>query len=236
MEIVTKSRVVSVGESGRRDRDLELVDYVGRLGLVRIGHVMVAMGAGRTVTYDRVAACVEAGLLERVELVRSEPGLIQATRDGLRYAGLGLPVAKITPGLVDHWLRCATTAHVLGERFGHDKVMTEREIRFTEQLEERMIASAEVGTLPNGAPKKHRSDLAVLTDSGTIAYEVELTPKTPHRLKAIMRGWRRAVGNRSNLAAVHYLCEPGQTRRGVERAIAKVHAQEVIAVSAAVPR
>jgi hypothetical protein len=235
MEIVTQSRVVEVGESRRRDRDLELVRYVGRHGLVRIGHVMVAMGAGRTVTYDRVAACVEAGLLERVELIRSESGLLKATRDGLRYAGLGLPMPKITPGSVDHWLRCATTAHLLGERFGHDKVLTEREIRFTEQLEERSIASAEVGTLPNGAPKMHRADLAVLAEAGTIVFEVELTPKAPRRLQKLMRSWRWAVGRRT-VAEVHYHCAPGQTRFAVDRAIAKVHAEDFIAVSVVVPR
>jgi hypothetical protein len=134
MGIDAESRVVEVRERGRRDRDFELVRYIGRHGLVRIGHVMVAMGAERTVTYDRVAVCVEAGLLERVELVRSESGLLKATRDGLRYAGLGLPVAKITPGSIDHWLRCTTTANLRGERFGHDKVVTEPEIRFTEEL------------------------------------------------------------------------------------------------------
>ena len=94
MDAVIESNVVEALETGPgRSRDRELVRYVGRHGVVRIGHVMAAMGAGRTVTYDRVAACVEAGLLERLELVRSEPGLLRATRDGLRYAGLGLPVA-----------------------------------------------------------------------------------------------------------------------------------------------
>jgi hypothetical protein len=110
-----------------RDRDRELVRYVGRHGLVRIAHVMKAMEAGRTVTYDRVATCVEAGLLERLELVRSEPGLLRATRDGLRFAGLGLPVAKVSPGGVDHMLRCATTARLLDKHYKGARVLSERE-------------------------------------------------------------------------------------------------------------
>ncbi len=203
--------------------------------MVRIGQVMVAMEAGRTVTYDWVAACVEAGLLERLELVRSEPGLLRATRDGLRYAGLGLRVAEVSPGAVDHWLRCATTAQLLGKRFGHDRVLTEREIVLAEQIEERPIASAEVGTLPNGAPRMHRADLAVLADSGTIAIEVELTPKSPQRLQALMRAWRYSVGRRV-VAEIHYHCAPGQTRQAVERAVAKVYAQEFIAIGKAVSR
>jgi hypothetical protein len=236
MDAVIGSRVVEARRSGPgRDRDLELVRYVGRHGVVRIGQVMVAMGAGRTVTYDRVAACVEAGLLERLELVRSEPGLLRATRDGLRYAGLGLPLATITPGAVDHWLRCASTAQLLGERFGHDRVLTEREVVLAEQIEERPIASAEVGHLPNGAPRMHRADLAVLADAGTIAVEVELTPKAPRRLQALMRAWRGAIGSRV-VAEVQYHCAPGQTRKAVERAVAKVYAEKFIAIGEAVER
>jgi hypothetical protein len=162
MDAVIESAVGEARKTGpRRNRDRELLRYVGRHGVVRIGQVMAAMDAGRSVTYDRVAACVEADLLERLELVRSEPGLLRATRDGLRYAGLGLPVAVVSPGAVDHWLRCASTAQLLGEEFGHDCVLSEREIVLAEQIEERPIASAKVGELPNGAPRMHRADLAV---------------------------------------------------------------------------
>jgi hypothetical protein len=305
MDAVIESAVGEARETGpRRNRDMDLLRYVGRHGVVRIGQVMAAMGAGRSVTYDRVAVCVDAGLLERLELVRSEPGLLRATREGLRYAGLGLPVAVVSPGAVDHWLRCAATAQLLGEEFGHERILTEREIVLAEQIEERPIASAKVGELPNGAPRMHRADLAVLPeghslisssvpgasspagaeawDSGypassrgttspsssrtqgggrcertdvrerdprtedtemrsatsfirPIAVEVELTPKSPRRLEGIIRGWRRAVGS-GVVAEVRYHCAPGQTRRAVERAVAKVHAQEVIGIGEVVGR
>src|SRR5690242_621317 len=128
METVIGKSSVGSGVVRSRCRDLELLRYVGRHGLVRIEQVMVAMGAGRSVTYQRVASCVEAGLLERLELLRTEPGLLRATRDGLRYAGLGLPLAKVSPGAVDHTLRCASVAQRLGEEFGHERILTEREI------------------------------------------------------------------------------------------------------------
>jgi hypothetical protein len=236
MDAVIESSVAKARGTGpRQNRDKELVRYVGRHGVVRIGQVMAAMGAGRSVTYDRVAACVDAGLLERLELVRSEPGLLRATRDGLRYAGLGLPLAVVSPGAVDHWLRCASTAQLLGEEFGHERILTEREIVLAEQIEERPIASAKVGELPNGAPRMHRADLAVLTEAGTIAVEVELTPKSPRRLEGILRGWRRAVGARV-VAEVHYHCAPGQTRRAVERAVVKTRAGEFIGIREVVGR
>lgn len=219
----------------RRDRDRELVRYVGRHGLVRIAHVMTAMEAGRTVTYDRVAACVEAGLLERLELVRSEPGLLRATRDGLRFAGLGLPVAKVSPGGVDHLLRCATTAHLLEQHYKGARVLTERELILAEQIAGRPIASAEVGGRRRGRVRLHRPDLAVRTKEWVIAFEVELTPKAPGRLYELMRAWRFAVAA-GKVSEVYYLCAPGQTRKAVERAVAKVQAQKYIEITNAVPR
>lgn len=236
MDTVIDSGVVGARGTGPgRDRDLELLRYVGRHGVVRIAQVMVAMDAGRTVTYDRVASCVEAGLLERLELVCSEPGLLRATRDGLRYAGLGLPVAVVSPGAVDHWLRCASTAHLVGKQYGHERVLTEREIVLAEQIEGRRIASAKVGKLPNGKPRLHRPDLAILAEAGTIAIEVELTPKSPGRLYGLIRAWRRAAGS-GTVVGVQYLCEPGQTRTAVERAVAKARAGQFVAIGKAVAR
>ena len=231
MQNASKDR--SAGASGRaRTRDQDLVRFVGRHGVVTITHVMEAMGVGRTAAYRRVAACVEGGLLERIELLRSEPSILRATRDGLRYAGLGLPVAAVSPGEVPHSLRCASVALCLVRRFGHRRVLTERELALAERIEGQPIASAEVGALPNGNPRLHRPDLAVLAKSGTIAVEVELSPKAPRRLEALLRAWRRA----SWVAEVHYYCRPGPTQRGVERALAKTRTEDKIAVIAGVPR
>jgi hypothetical protein len=179
-----------------------------------------------------VAACIERGLLERLHLLRREPTLIRATRAGLRYAGLGLAPVTVSPGAVDHWLRCATTAHLLGEEFGRDRIITERELALAERHAGSPIASAKIGELPDGRPRLHRPDLAVLGERGPISVEVELTAKSPRRLREIIRGWRRA----SWVAEVHYHCEPGQTRRAVERAVTHLHAGDRIVIREAVPR
>ncbi len=218
------------GETLSRDR--ELVRFVGRHGAVAIEHVMARMGVGRTAAYRRVAACIERGLLGRLDLVREEPSLLRATRIGLRYAGLGLGVAVVSPGSVDHWLRCASTALLLGEEFGPERVLSERELRLFERIEGQAIASAKVGELPDGGPRLHRPDLAVLTDGRPIAIEVELTPKAPQRLEQLIRAWRRA----SWVAEVRYLCAPGATRRAVERAVEKTRARERIRIEEVVPR
>jgi hypothetical protein len=208
------------------------VRFVGAQGAVTIGHVMAALGVGRTAAYRRVAFCIEAGLLERLSLLCDEPAILRATRQGLRYAGLGLPLAVVSPGSVDHWLRCASMALILGEEFGADRVLSERELMLSERIEERPLFSAKVGELRSGAPRLHRPDLAVVTAEQPIAIEVELTPKAPRRLEGLMRAWRRAGW----IAEVHYYCEPGPTRRAVERAIEKTHAQERVRVSEVVSR
>jgi hypothetical protein len=224
-------KIFGTSDSGR-GRDFELVDFIGRQGVVAIEHVMARLGVREAAAYRRVAACIERGLLERIELLRREPSLIRATRAGLRYAGLGLPVAVISPGAVDHWLRCATTAELLVAEFGPERVISERELRAAERLEGRAIASAKLGELPSGHPRLHRPDLVVFAEDGVIAVEVELTPKAPRRLLSIIRAWRGA----ECVDAVRYYCAPGPTRRGVELAVAKAYAGSRVEILEAVPR
>jgi len=205
----------------RHCRDRELLVFLGRHGAASIEHVMRALGVGQTMAYRRVAACVDRGLVDRLALLRDEPTLLRATRQGLRYAGLGLPVAEVSPGGAPHQLRCVSVALALGERHGHERVLTERELRDLERREGKPFASAKVGELPSGHPRLHRPDLVLLGEERPTAIEVELTPKDHRRLEQILRAWRRA----SWVAEVRYLCAPGETRRAVERAIRKTRAE-----------
>lgn len=229
MEVLLASRPA---ERSPAKRDRELVRFVGRYGAVSITHVMAALGVGQTMAYRRVADCIERGLLERLPLVRSEPSLLRATREGLRYAGLGLPVAAVSPGSVEHWLRCASVALDLEADHGPEHILSERELRLAERIEGRPIASAKVGELPSGAPRLHRPDLAVLAGEHPIAVEVELTPKAPRRLEQLIRAWRRA----SWVGEIRYLCAPGQARRAVERAVEKTRAEGRVRIEEVISR
>ena len=206
--------------------DGELVRFVGRYGAVAINHAMAVLGVRRSMAYRRVAACVERGLLERLDLVRGEPTLLRATRAGLRHAGLGLEVAMVSPGSVNHWLVCASTVLLLAEEAPLDVILSDRELRLHERIEGEPLASAKVGELPSGSPALHRPDLAILDDRLRVAVEVELTAKAPARLERIIRAWRRA----SWVDEVRYYCAPGVTRRSVERAVRKCRAEERIRI------
>lgn len=210
---------LAAGRAGFSDR--ELLRFIALHGAVSVDQLQNAFGVGRTAAYRRVAACVAQDLLERLALLREEPSVLRATRAGLRFAGLDLGLCVVSPGSVNHLLRCTTVALWLEERYGADCVIGERELRHIEQTEGRAIYSAKLGE------RLHRPDLAVVGAERPLAVEVELSPKAPKRLEAIIRAWRRA----SWVGGVLYLCEPGATRRGVERAIGKARAQERVWVA-----
>lgn len=180
----------------------------------------------RSVAYDLVARLVEAGLLQRVPTLPGDPTLISATSDGIDYARLALPQAKVGPSQVDHWLSCADVVLWAEERWGRGAVTTERELRWIEQYEGKPIGSCVVGETYGGQPMLHRPDLLVSDGGHRIAIEVELSVKTPRRLEAIVRSWRRA----RHLDEVLYLVATGPPQRAVERAVRTTHAEERIRV------
>jgi len=212
----------------RASREIELVAWIARLGAVEVGHVRERFGVGRSVAYELVARCTRAGLLERVALLNGEPALLRATADAIELSGLGLSLARLRAGQLRHWSCCADVALWAERQWGAKQVLSERELRFAEQLEGRPIASAIVGELPDGRALLHRPDLVVSAEERPIAIEVELTPKAPARLRAIVKAWRRA----RHVERVIYFCAAGPTQMAVSRAVREVHAGERVEVEA----
>ena len=171
---------------GGLSREREVVSWVARLGAVSVEQIGRRFGVGRSVAYDQVRRLVKHGLLERNQTVIGDPTLISATRDGIAYAGLGLKRPAIRIGQVEHWLTCADVAIELEARYGPERLLSERELRFQAQLTGKPLGAAKVGEMANGSPRLHWPDLAVGTDEGLIVYEVELTPKSRRRLDKII--------------------------------------------------
>jgi transposase len=69
------------------DRDRSVVAWVASIGGVSAQDVMARFGVGRTVTYRRLRAPVDHGLLCRGRLFYGQPALYVATREGLAWAG-----------------------------------------------------------------------------------------------------------------------------------------------------
>jgi hypothetical protein len=218
--------LVGVAPRSSAARDWEIVRWIARMGAVTLAHLRARFELGRTVAYRRIAACMSAGLLERVETLRGQPALIRATRRGLRFTGVQLRVAEVRPELVGHWIACGDVALLLETEFGPGAVLSEREIRALERDEARPVASAVVGESPDGPLILHRPDLAMRSDGRLLAIEIELTPKAPRRLETIVRAWRRARW----VAGVRYYVSPGTTSQAVARAVRATHSEERIEI------
>jgi hypothetical protein len=218
-----------VTSGGRRterisERDLEVLEWVARFGVVPRGAVGLWAGTGQTVTWTRERRLRDAGLLELHPAVGDSGPLVLCTRAGLKACGRGeLAVPPFSAPRVFH---SAIVDHVAAriERAG-DHVLSEREIFARERAEGERLLSAE---LPGG--RYHRPDLILLGDR-IEAIEVELTDKAAQRLDALLRAWLDAVILK-RVARVIYLCSP-HALRYVERSLVRIRAEGSKLITAA---
>lgn len=205
-------------------RDLEVLEFVARFGVVSREAVARWAGTAQTCTLTRERRLREAGLVEVRCGVWGEGKLVACTRAGLALCGLGeLRPARFSLATVRHESTVAEIAAAL-ERSG-ERVLSEREIVAREREQGRRVLSAELS-----GERFHRADLLRVGEGGEPpeAIEVELTAKGQARLDELLRGWRWAVAER-RLSSVTYRCPP-RIRALLERAVERTSTQAAIAV------
>lgn len=177
------------------------------------------VGCGRSEIYRHVAEAIDFGLIERNDQLRGLPALLAATGEGHEFARSGLVPQRISPGAFQHFVACSQVTAQIGARYPNARLISDAELRRRELDEGRAIASAKIGYLPSGRARLHRPDL-VLVPEGQLptAIEVELTPKAPERLRAIVRAWRET----DCIRQVIYLCSE-EAHGAVERAMQQHH-------------
>ena len=112
---------------------------------------------GRTAAYRRLAELVDYGLLRRHRVLYNEGGLLTATAEGLRAAGLQqLRPVRIVLAQVPHMLTSATLAAQLERRLGDQTLLTDREHRAAENAIGKPLGSAITGPLNDGLNRLHR--------------------------------------------------------------------------------
>jgi hypothetical protein len=185
------------------DRDLKILEWIGRQGVVRAEHVMTRFGMGRSATYRRLAQLLDYGLLRRHRLLYNDGGLLAATPEGLKAAGLHqLRPARIALAQIPHMVLSATLAAQLEPRLEDQRLLTDREHRAAENAAGHPLGSAILGPGDNGHSRLHRPDFVLASNGGEqlVAIELELTLKTRARLERTLRGYVR----NHNVAAVRY--------------------------------
>jgi hypothetical protein len=214
-------------------RDREIVNWIGRQGVVRAEHVMVRFSIGRTASYRRLHVLVDYGLVRRHRLLYNDGGLLTATAQGLRWAELDrLHPARISLALVPHMIASAALAAELEPRLVHETLLSDREHRAAENAAGQPVASAILVPDRADRARMHRPDFALVGADGerVVAIEVELTLKSRTRLERILRGYLR---NR-NLTNVRYYAPPA-IREAVRRAARAVGADRLLQVMPLLP-
>jgi hypothetical protein len=193
-------------------RDLEVLEFIARYGVVPRDAVGVWAGTAKTATQTRERRLALAGLIEVARPWGAVGVFVNATRAGLGACTRDeLPVARPSPSRLHHDAVCAR----LGARLEHEgrQVLSERELRAEERGWGKRVHSIRLRA------RLHRPDLMGVGDQ-IIPIEAELTRKSQGRLEEIVGLWRRAVVD-GRFDAVHYYCSPEvlpYVSRAVERA------------------
>lgn len=199
----------------QNSRTAALLDALATVGAGGAAQLAALSEMGEAATRTRLRVLAADGLVRVARVLYGEPALYSLTRPGLRAAGRG----ELDPVVVGaaHLAAVARVAVELASD-GH-RLAGERELRAWERAAGRALASAEVGWARDGSVALHRPDLVCLGDGLPVAIEVELTVKSPERLRRIVRGWARS----RVVAGVVYHATPA-AMRAVERAIGEEHA------------
>lgn len=218
-------------------RDKAIVAFAGRQRGVEARQVAERFEMDLANAYRRSARLVEAGLLEHRHVLHGLPGVYMATRAGLDWAGLGLPVARIDLATYAHDLEAVWLALALEREFTADAVLTERELR-SRDMSAAWVAYRSGGPLApryavalnsNGGPRGlHFPDLVVDGGGprgGLLAVELERTPKGAARRRRIVAAYRDGL----HVDQVRYYAAP-DTARALERTIADERANQVAPV------
>jgi hypothetical protein len=202
-------------------RDLEVLEFIARFGIVPREAVAIWAGTKRAPTLKRERRLRISKLITVLPGVGATGRLVLPTRDGLTACGrTDLRAVQFSFARVGHEAAVAVLAARL-ERQGN-RLLSEREIVAGERLEgDRHLSAA----LSNG--RYHRPDLVRITDT-IDAIEVELTSKASVRLDEILRAWRRAVVQR-RVGRVVYRCS-ASTIRQLERAVRRTSTQAQVRI------
>jgi hypothetical protein len=228
-----------------------LLQWTARIGAVTAEALADRRGTTLASAHAQLLAAERARLLSRRRPLAEQPSLYTITRAGLQACGLlGLDPCRVSASNALHLITCAWVAGALARCYPDHRVLGERELRHDERAHGTQLASARLGTAPDGGPLLHRPDLVLWPDGPRpahgrssmpcasvlglpVAVEVELTVKAPRRLADICRAWARC----RCVAGALYLVAP-EVERAVRRAIdaARAHERVVAVPLATLPR
>src|SRR5215218_2031452 len=174
---------------------MEALAWLARMDVSGLEPLACALGFGWRATYSHVERLAAAGLVERV--YDRGGSVVAITRRG-RLA-VGTDLGDVRSGAIS------------GAGIAHSRAMswvaallTLRGRRWIGERDLRRDARWRVPVIwARGGLGSHRPDLVSMVDDRRVAIEVELSPKAPRRLRAILAGYDDAI-QRGQFTAVTY--------------------------------
>lgn len=193
---------------GPGPRSFEALRWLERVDVAGLEPLGAVLGVGWRTTYSHVERLAAGGLVVRV--YDREGSVVAITRRGRRLLGAddgdvwsgGTHGLGLAHGRALSWAAAFQT--MAGRRF-----IADRHLRRDRRWQLPVIWPGSRGT--------HRPDMVVEMGDRWLAVEVELTPKAPRRLRAILDGYAVAIAE-GRLRAVSYASDRPDVLRAVERA------------------
>ena len=215
------------------DRDEAIVRFVGLQVAVEARQIAAWQQMDKAHVFRRCKRLVELGLLRHERVVHGRPGLYLATRAGLEFAELELPVAKLNLWSYAHALELVWLQIDLEREFGPERVLSERQIRSAEfpaawaakrSYERHRPHYALSGS---GGPRSlHFPDLVVdggAPGGGLLFVELELSVKASERRREIVCSYVRS----SHVERVRYYAA-GEALRAMRQTVQRERAGEFV--------
>ena len=182
------------------DRDIRIFKWVNGWGAVTVELLAAWLGVDFSTAARRVRKLIEAGFLRRIEVLGLRERPIALTEEGQRAAKDELtPLSGVRLGTWNHDCQmCALEPQIL-RWFPNGVLHPDRRIRINRAL--------------RGSTTSHVPDAELHRAVGApIAFELELSPKAPDRIQAIIDGYVT-----SDYAAVVYLIPDERMERYLRR-------------------
>ncbi len=184
--------------------------WLARVEVAGIEPLGLAMGFGHRGTYSHVARLARAGLLERFSDAGGSVVAITAAGRRAVDADRGDVRAGATHGSGLRHARAASWVAAL---------LTVREREWLSERELRGCDGWEIPVVWTGSRGRHRPDLGVVMPGGVrVAVEVELSHKSPRRLRAIFAGHEQAITSGQIAGGLIYVSDRADVLAAVRRA------------------
>lgn len=189
-------------------RDMAIVEWIGRHGVVTADQVAARYFRGRRAAYRRLDALRALGLVRRDHTFWREPAALRVTPAGARLVDLSVAPAELVLPEVRHGLALVTLSERLLRHYSGATYVTERELRAAELRARRQLPDhSGYQRIPDG--------LLLLPDGHRVAIELDLTNKRTVEIERIVTCYQNMhlVGGDQRISSVIWYARPPEAAR-----------------------